>query len=110
MAFHFRGLCDLEEKLDFDYILIRETLKSGMFTFRGLTGLNDIVYNPNAKRWDMVSQLEINNKTGRTLGFTNSTKFFPVGLQQWFLYEQCNLYQDDAVPVSLKLTKVINLF
>ena len=110
MAFKFRGLCDLEEKIDLDYVLLRETLKSGAYTFKGLTGLNDIVYNPNGKKWELFSLFEINNKTGRTLGFTNSTKFFPVGLQQWYLYEQCNQYQDDVIPVILKLTKVTRLF
>ena len=106
MAFHFRGLCENEENLDFDYILLRDTLKTGNYTFKGLTGINNIIYDTTGKKWRLVSLHEVNNKTGRILGFTNSTKFFPVGLQQWHLNEHCNHYLEDAMPVILKLTKV----
>lgn len=94
--------------IDFDYVLQRDTLKTGTYTFKGLVGLSDIVYSPSGKRWDLVSQQEINNKTGLILGFSNSTKFFPVGLQPWYLYEQCNQYQDAITPTNLKLSKVIS--
>ena len=106
VAFHFRGLCENEENLDFDYVLLRDTLKTGNYSFKGLTGFNNIIYDTNGKKWKLVSLHEVYNKTGRILGFTNSTKFFPVGLQQWYLYEHCNHYLEDAMPVILKLTKV----
>ena len=106
VAFHFRGLCDNEENLDFDYVLLRDSLNMANYTFKGLTGINNIVYNATGKNWNLVSLHEVKNKTGRILGFTNSTKFFPVGLEQWYLYEHCNRYLEDAIPVFLKLTKV----
>ena len=106
MAFHFHGLCDTEESMDFDYIFLRDTLKTGKYTFKGLTGINNIIYNTTGRKWNIISLHVVNNKTGRILGFTNSTKFFPVGLQQWYLYEHCNHYLEDPIAVILKLTKV----
>ena len=107
VAFRFRGLCDNEENLDFDYFLLRNTLKMGNYTLKGLTGINNIVYNTTGKNWNLVSLQEINNKTARILGFANSTEFFPFGRQQWYLHEQCNHYLEDTIPVVLKLTKVM---
>jgi len=85
---------------------LRDTFKTGDYTFKGISGKSNVVFDFANNRWDLVSMIAINNKTGRTLGFTNSSKFFPVGLQQWYLHEQCNYYAEDAMPITLKLTKV----
>jgi hypothetical protein len=55
----------------------------------------------------MVSLHEIDGKNNLVLGFSSSAKFFPLGLQNWHLFENCNKYQTNTTTVPLKLTKVM---
>lgn len=88
---------------------MRDTLASGdKATFKGLSGLTNISYNSVSKRWEMISLHELNGIDGRILGFTNATKFFPLGLQSWYMFEYCNKYFDQYMPTVLKITKVGN--
>ncbi len=101
-----RGLCETEERLDTSYISIQETYSTENFTFAGLTGLTNIVFNKTEKRWEIISLFEVAGLRNLVIGFSNSSKFFPVGLKPWFLIGGCDSNVDEFKLTFLKLSKV----
>jgi len=108
VLFHLRGICDTEENIDLDYILLRETLKSNKskIVMQGMSGLTNIVYNSGKKYWEMLSVIEKNQTVKAVLGLYNSTKPFPVGVNKWFLKGNCNANPEDFEVTTLKFAKV----
>lgn len=102
-----RGLCDNEESIDRSYILLRDTLAERNKTvFKGLSGLTNIIYNSMLKNWEIISLRELNGASGLILGFSNTTKFFPLGLQPWYMFEYCNKFSEQQMETFLKIAKV----
>ncbi len=106
VVFNVRGICESEEQIDRDYTLSLDSLEPKDFTLLGIQGLSNIKYNNTTKRWEIISLYQFEGKIGSILGFSNSTKFFPMGLKQWFLKGNCNAKGDEYTPSMLKLVKV----
>ncbi len=60
-----RGICETDENIDLDYILLRETLQDNKseIVMQGMSGLTNIVYNLEKKQWEIISVVEKNQTT-----------------------------------------------
>ena len=101
-----RGLCETEDQIDRGYTLDRDSLEPHKeYSLVGIQGLSDIKYNSATKRWEIISLHLIDGKNGTILGFSNSTKHFPMGQKQWFLKGNCKAKGDEYQISMLKLGK-----
>ena len=98
----FKGLPDDESEIDSDYLFLIDLIDSGYYTFQGVTGLTDIVYNMSAKTWTIKSW----DGGGTVLGLYNQTDLSPLGAQDWFLRKKMKYAADELQPIKLKLTRV----
>jgi hypothetical protein len=109
VKFQLRGLCDVASvSVDRDYILIRESLKSGQIEFQGLAGLTKIVYRSLETDWQLVSTG--GDAFGSALAVYNGTKRFPTGVQGWHHNGICDENSNQTDFVELKFSKVNFIF
>ena len=94
-------MSDDESEIDSDYLFLNDVIDSGYYTFQGVTGLTNIIYNMSAKKWTIKSLDE-----GTVLGIYNQTGLSPLGTRDWFLRKKMKYSADELHPVKLKLTRV----
>ena len=102
-VFKLKGLCQEQEKIDTDYIFLRDAVSEGKMIFLGLLGKTFIILNEGTKNWELTSQ----NATEGILGTFDDSKSFPLGMHSWSLNVQCEDPVKTPVAMQLKLTKVI---
>ena len=98
-VFKLKGLPMLQLNLvDIDYLLLREPLYKGQFTFQGVTGKTYITLNRSVNNWELKRF-----KDKVTVGLMNNSEGFPIGLQNWSLKDNI---LNSSIAVQLKLSKV----
>ncbi len=98
-------MADDEDEIDSDYLFLIDVVDSGYYTFQGVTGLTDIMYNMTAKTWTIKSL-----DGGTVMGIYNQTGLSPLGAQDWFLRKKMKHSADQLQPIKLKLTRVRPLY
>ena len=101
-VFRLKGLCIEQENIDTDYVLVLDSLSNGKYKFQGLLGRSYIEWN---KTWQLMSYLEL-PVVGYNLGFSNSSKNFPLGVETWYMKIDCETPLNETKEVQLKLSKV----
>ena len=102
-VFRLKGLCTEQKFIDTDYILVLDTLYYGAYTFLGLLGKSYIIIND--RKWLLNSYSDLPT-VGYSLGFSNSSKFFPLGTETWYMKVDCDLTLNATKEFQLKLSKV----
>ncbi len=100
--FTIRGLCDTEDRIDIEYILLRETLNTSIIQMKGLSGLTNIIFDSSTKDWKIISL----DKSKSILGYYNGVDEWPIGLKEWYLNGSCSSKTDGKETNILKMTKV----
>ena len=102
-VFRLKGLCTKQQFIDTDYILVLDTLYNGTYKFQGLLGKSYIVFKD--RQWLLNSYSDLPT-VGYSLGFSNSSKFFPLGTDTWYMKVDCDLTLNETKVFQLKLSKV----
>ena len=95
-----RGLQQQQSVIDTDYFISVDSMDSEVFTFRGVTGLTNILHNFTEENWN----IETNGKSSQILGVYKDANRFPIGKREWFLKNGETRALD--LSAQLKLTKV----
>jgi hypothetical protein len=106
--FKMRGICLGSTKIDTDYLLKYDKPNFGNFYLRGFAGLTRIAYSPDLKGW-LLTSYRLNGSNNLLGIFNDTTATFPIGLQSWYLYSDCEIIDDVPKVKILKLTQVTRL-
>ena len=93
-TFKLRGLPKNEDGIDLDYIFLGDKIEFEEYTFQGVSGLSNIVYNKSSKIWNLKSE-----KDDSLIGSYNGSFMFPFGKQEWSM-------KNHHALKHLKLSKV----
>ena len=100
--FTIRGLCEAEERIDREYILLRETLNTNNIQMMGLSGLTNIIFDSSTKSWKIITL----DQSKSILGYCIGVDEWPIGLKEWHLNGSCDSKTEGKNTTILKITKV----
>ncbi len=100
--FTIKGLCEADEKIDREYIMLRETSNKSKIQMMGLSGMSNIIFDSSVTNVKIVST----DQSISILGYHSGIDKHPLGRKEWHLNGSCSSKTDGTEKTWLKITKV----